>query len=306
MITYTGLITLVLMYMPWPIVANYQKPADFLAEAYGRENEEPATGHAAPLAAIGPMMADATALWGGGTVRTIVIRNPNDAGATVTIQRSPADGLNARGASTVYSGATGRRLSASAPAGAAINTAGVMLGLHLGQFAGPVLRWTYFLLSLTGTAMVGTGLLRSIGQRLNIGVPACPPAGMAAFLLANRLIPAALPGRAAMEVSAMFWVWFGMAALSCFRPVARAWPETLAVSAIAFALIPWVNLATTDRGFVASFARGDLLFVGVHLATSAIGGLLGIAAWRTAKPKSTLKTPRRVARAMPQEAMDAA
>ena len=208
------------------------------------------------------------------------------------------------------------------PPGAAINTAGVMLGLHLGQFAGPVLRWTYFLLSLTGTAMVGTGLLlwtakrtkpggrsflgMSIVQRLNIGVIACLPAGMAAYLLANRLIPADLPGRAAMEVSAMFWVWFGMAALSCFRPVARAWPETLAVSAIAFALIPWVNLATTDRGFVASFARGDLLFVGVDLATSAIGGLLGIAAWRTAKPKSTLKTPRRVARAMPQEAMDAA
>lgn len=323
MITYTGLITLVLMYMPWPIAANYRTPTDFAVEAYGREPEDEATGRHPPLAPVGPMLAASSRVWSGGTARTIIIRNPGDAAATVTINRSPADGLNARSASITYSGVTGGKLSASPPAGPALNTAGVMLGLHLGHFAGPVLRWTYFLLGLTGTAMVGTGLLLwtakrakpagrpflglRIVQRLNVGAIACLPAGMAAYLLANRLIPADLAGRAAMEVAAMFWVWFGMAALSCLRPIGRAWTETLACSAIAFAAIPWVNMATTSRGLAASLASGDWLFVAFDMATTAIGTMIGFAAWRSATAgKRSAQPRRRTGARVRQEAIDAA
>ncbi|WP_298398652.1 PepSY domain-containing protein [Sphingobium sp.] len=302
MITYTGLITLVAMYMPWPAVANYAKPAAFYAEAYGREDEEPAAGRAAPFAPIGPMVDAARAEWNGGTPRTIVIRNPNDAAATVTVQRSSADQINARAGSITYSGVTGARLSASPAPGVAIATAGVMLGLHLGNYAGPVLRWTYFLLGLTGTAMVGTGLLlwtakrRKPGakpffgfrlvERLNIATIACLPAGMAAFLLANRLIPADLAGREALEVKAMYWVWFGLAALTVLRPVKRAWPEALGLSAAAFLALPLVNMATTDRGLIASLMRGDTLFVAFDVAMIAIGALLGFGAWRATQVKT--------------------
>ncbi len=316
MITYTGLITLVLMYMPWPILANYQKPAAFAAEAYGRGIENVAIGRAAALAPIGPMTAAASREWHGGTVSTILIRNPNDAGSTVTIQQSSVDRLNARGGVITFSGVTGQRLAGSPPAGPAIATAGVMLGLHLGHFAGPVLRWTYFLLGLIGAVMVGTGLLlwtakRSkpnempllglrLVQRLNIIAIACFPAGMAAYLLANRLIPADLASRAVMEVAAMFWVWGGLAAMSCLRPIERAWPETLAVSAIAFVAIPWVNMATTDRGFIPSLASGDWLFVSFDLTMTAIGALLGFAAWRSARMGKRSTNPRRNATSRPE------
>ncbi len=296
MITYTGLITLVVMYMPWPIAANYAKPADFSVEAYGRDLEDAASGRAAPLVSVRPLIEEASREWAGGAARTVIIRNPGDAASTVTIQRSPADGLNARSGSITYSGATGRKLSASPPAGPAINTAGVMLGLHIAHFAGPLLRWTCFLLGLTGTAMVGTGLVlwtakrtrkdarpffgMRIVQRLNVGTLACLPAGMAAFLLANRLIPADMAGRAALEVSAMFWVWSGMAALFCLRPIERAWPEALVISSAAFLAIPWVNMATTDRGLFVSLAAGDWLFVAFDLAISAIGAMLAFSAWK--------------------------
>lgn len=310
MITYTGLITLVVMYMPWPAVANYAKPAGFFAEAYGRDADDPASGRAAPLAPIGPMVDAAAREWQGGRPRTIIIRNPNDGAATVTILRSSADQLNARGASITYSGVTGRTLSASPAPGTAIATAGVMLGLHLGNFAGPVLRWTYFLLGLTGAAMVGTGLLlwtakrRKPGakpffgfrlvERLNISTIACLPAGMAAFLLANRLIPAALPGREALEVKAMYWTWFGLAALMLLRPVRRAWPEALALSAAAFLSLPLVNSATTDRGLFASLRSGDTLFLSFDAAMIAIGALLAFGAWRPTRIKAAPVRKRRM------------
>ena len=38
-------------------------------------------------------------------------------------------------------------------------------------------------------------------------------------------------GRAALEVSAMFWTWFGLAALTLLRPGRCAWVEGLALSA---------------------------------------------------------------------------
>lgn len=296
MITYTGLITLVVMYMPWPIVANYHKPADFAVEAYGVEPEGEPSGRPAQLAPIGPMVQAATREWQGSRPSTIVIRNPDDAFSTVTLYRGGTDRLNARGGTISFAGATGKTLSASAEPGAAINTAGVMLGLHVANFAGPVLRWIYFLLGLTGAAMVGTGLLLwtakrrkpdakpffgfRLVERLNIGAIACLPAGMAAYLLANRLIPADMAGRSGMEVATMFWVWFGLAALSLLRPVARAWPETLWLSAASFAALPIVNMVTTDRGLPRSILTGDTLFVAFDCAFLAIATLLGFGAWR--------------------------
>lgn len=295
MITYTGLITLVLMYMPWPILANYKDPETFASQAYGADREDEPSGRAAALAPVGPMVDAAMREWHGARPRTVIIRNPGDDTATVTILRG-ADQLNARAAQVTHSGTTGTRLGGSPPQGPAITTAGVMLGLHMAQFAGPVLRWCAFLLGLTGAAMVGTGLLlwtakrRKPGQppffgfsmveRLNIGAIACLPAGMAAFFLANRVIPAGLPGRAGMEVSAMFWTWFGLAALSLLRPVRRAWVETLALAAMAFSAVPVVNALFTDRGLLPSLRTGDWLFVSFDIAMLAIAAALSFAAAR--------------------------
>lgn len=293
MITYTGLITLVLMYMPWPIVANYKQPETFAAQAYGNDPEDKPSGRSAALAPIEPMVEAAMREWHGARPGTVIIRNPGDDAATVTIARG-ADQLNARAAQITYSGTTGSRLAASPPQGAAVTTAGVMLGLHMARFAGPALRWCAFLLGLTGAAMVGTGLLlwtakrRRTGlpqffggglvERLNIGTVACLPAGMAAFFLANRLIPSGLPGRADIEVSAMFWTWFGLAGLSLLRPAHRAWVETLAVSAITFAAVPVANALLTNRGMLPSLRSGDWLFVSFDLAMLAIAAALAFAA----------------------------
>ncbi|MCJ8157215.1 PepSY domain-containing protein [Sphingomonas sp. LaA6.9] len=298
MITYTGLITLVVMYMPWPIAANYASPPAFSAEAFGMEAEQEPSGVRAPMIPISRLAAAATAEWSGGQPARIVVQNPNDMAATVTLIRSNADTLNARGQSVTYSAVNGRRISGSPAPGPAITTAGVMLGLHLGVFAGPTLRWTYFLLGLTGTAMVGTGLVlwtakrRKPGarpffgfrvvERLNIGAIACLPAGLAAFLLANRLLAADLPGRADIEVAAMFWTWFGLASLSVLLSVRRAWIVTLTASAAAFAAIPLVNALTTDRAFIRSLMAGDELFMAFDIVALTIAAALGFAAWRVA------------------------
>ncbi len=146
-------------------------------------------------------------------------------------------------------------------------------------------------------------------QRLNIGAIACLPAGMAAFLLANRLIPATLPGRADLEVSTMFWMWFGLAAASLLRPVRRAWIETLAIAAAICAAVPLVNALTTGRGLIHSIMVGDGLFIAVDLVMLCAAALLGFAAWHAARKPLPASRTRRVSgpkAAAPREMVDAA
>nr|WP_288249050.1 PepSY-associated TM helix domain-containing protein [uncultured Sphingomonas sp.] len=292
-ITYTGLVTLVVMYMPWPIVANYPQPARFAQEAYGLAADVEPTGRPAPLVAIAPLVRDAERRLGGAAGR-LVVSHPNDAAATVTVTRGNGASVAARGVSATYSGTTGRLLSASAPPGAAITTANVLLGLHMAQFAGPALRWTLFVLGLSGVAMVGTGLLlwtaarRRPGaapffglrlvERLNIAIIAGLPLGMAAFLLANRLLPAGMPGRADAEVAAMFWTWGAAALLQCARPPRLAWRDLFALGALAFAAIPIVDALATPR-----LAAGDPLFLAFDSAMAAMAVALAFASRRAAR-----------------------
>jgi uncharacterized iron-regulated membrane protein len=308
MITYTGLITLVTMYMPWPVTANYAKPLDFETRAYGLPAERPASGKLAPLVDIGPLVAQAEKAFGAPATR-LVVHNPNDSAATVSVYRHPSASLNARGPSVTYSGIDGRVLERSGDPGSAIATGGVMLGLHVAQFAGPALRWTYFLLGLTGAAMVGTGLLLwtakrrrpgaepffglKLVERLNIAVVAGLPTAMAAYLLANRLIPAAMAGRADMEVAAMFWTWGGLALLQFARPPGRAWAESFAIGALAFGAVPVVNAVMTARGLPMSLFDGDTLFAAFDGAMVAVAALLAIGARRAAR-KARAAVPRRV------------
>ncbi|MEG8039572.1 PepSY-associated TM helix domain-containing protein [Sphingomonas sp. LR60] len=306
-ITYTGLMTLVLMYLPYPIAINYKQPLDFGREAYGLASDAVASERNAPLVPIAPLVRDAEARLGMPAAR-LVVQQPGDAAATVAITGSAGARLNARTGTVVYSGATGALLQPPSGSGAALSTVGVMLGLHLANFAAPTLRWVLFLLGLTGAAMVGTGLLlwtaarRKPGavpffglrlvERLNVATIAGLPLGMGAYLLANRVVPAAAEGRAATEVATMFYVWGGAAVLQLLRPAKQAWAILFAAGAAVFAAIPVANALTTSRGLLASWRAGDGLFMGFDLAMLGVAALLGIAAWRAAR-RQAVRAPRR-------------
>ncbi|MEH3101475.1 PepSY-associated TM helix domain-containing protein [Sphingomonas adhaesiva] len=304
-ITYTGLMTLVVMYMPWPIATNYAKPIDFSYDAYGTAPEREASGRPAALVPIAPLLRDAERRLRGEPSR-VVIRNPGDAAATVTVSRSGARSIDARAPSVTYAGATGRVIAASPPAGPIVSTFGVMIGLHMAQFAAPALRWLLFLLGTTGAAMVGTGLLlwtaarRRPGaapfrglrlvERLNIAAIAGLPVGMAAYLLANRLLPANLAGRADLEVAAMFWTWGAVAAGQLLLSPARAWRVAFALGAIAFAATAVADVVLISRAW-----SGDTLFIAFDAALLALAALLAVAAQRAGRPRAA---PARRARAI--------
>ncbi len=319
MITYTGLVTLMSLYMPWGEQAAFKTPAErqqLRAETSAFVQPGKPSGQAAALAPIEDMVRQAQARWGRDNINRVTITHPGDASARVSITRGDEGRASVSPQFLLFEGPTGRLLQAKDSVGPAAETRGVMYALHLGRFGDTVTRWLYFLVSLAGTAMVGTGLVLwtvkrraklpdperpyfgfRLVERLNIAAIAGLSIAMAGMLWANRLLPLGLAQRAEWEVHAFFIVWGATLAWALLRPARRAWIELLWTGAAALALLPVLNALTTDRGLLASLRAGDWIFAGLELTLLALAALHVALAIRTARHKPKLRPQRQAAAA---------
>ena len=314
MITFTGLVTLASMYMPWGILANYDSPATFQEAVFGTSRDGVASGKLAPLPDLPALMHRASAAWGGRDVGVVRITNPGDAAATIELTRASNEALGSRGEVLVFD-MKGHQVGGSPAPGPAVQTESVMIGLHSGRFAQFGLRWLYFLSGIAGTIMVGSGLVLwtvkrrqrlpdperphfgfRLVERLNVAAIAGLSAGIAAYFLANRLLPTGLAERADWEVHTLFLVWLGVLLWAVVRPPKRAWIEGLWLAAGLFAAVPVVNALTTRRGFPVNLFSGDWLFVGFDLVMVALAVSFGAAALKLTRrwsAKSQTEAPPR-------------
>ncbi|MDR0227345.1 MAG: PepSY domain-containing protein [Burkholderiaceae bacterium] len=316
MITYTGLVTLALMYMPWANLATPMTPEQRMVAGQQLSAFVPPgkpSGQSAPLAPLAGMVREAEQRWGAGQVARLNVSLPGDAQSRVVVVRGDQGRVSISPQFMLFDGASGQLLQTQDRVGAAAETRGVLYALHMGRFGDLATRWLYFLVSLAGTAMVGTGLVLwtvkrrgrlanpdrphfgfRFVERLNIATVAGLSIGMAAMLWANRLLPVDLARRAEWEVHAMFIVWGATLAWALARPARRAWVELLWAGAAALALLPLLNALTTERGLLHSLRDGDWVFAGMDLALLALAGLHALLAVRTLrhKPKAKAGAPR--------------
>lgn len=308
MITYTGLITLMAMYMPWGQQAGIRTPAERQALSAQLAAVIPpvrASGEAVPLASVADMVRQAQAHWGGAVAGYVSVSHAGDAAARVSVSRGEAGRLSMSPQYVLFEGATGKQLAVHDSVGAAAETRGVLYGLHLGRFSDSVTRWLYFIVSLAGTAMVGTVLvlwtvkrrqkltaqaMPSLGlrmvERINVAAIAGLSLAMTAMLWANRLLPVDGPGRAGMEVQVFFGVWGVLLLHALLRPVRQAWREQLWLAAAALALLPILNALTTARPLWKSLAQGDWVFAGADMLFLALALLHALLAWRVRRTVS--------------------
>lgn len=311
MITYSGLIFMMFLYMPLVIAASYgpgeKNRQVFLDQVFVPAVVVKASGQPAALADLHGLLSQARQHWGDAPVRSIEVRHPGDRHARVVLRGDFAAGPLRAADVLVFDGVTGALL-ASHPAqtSAAKSFRDVMLGLHEGLFAGPALRALFVLSGLLGAAMIATGLvlwtvkrrqqlekgsgvaspgLRLV-ERLNVATVIGLPVAIAAYFWANRLLPLDLPGRAAWEMHALFLVWGALFVHAALRPAARAWVEQCVLSAAAFTLLPLLNALTTERWLGVSLPQGDWVMAGFDLAMLALGALFAALAWYLSRRRS--------------------
>lgn len=321
MITYSGLIFFCFTYMPFVVAATYGAGTAnrdvFFDAVFQRGGADPErAGIATPLASLTQMAGEAERRWGVGQIRSIDVRNPGDTNARVTFTRSHVTPTS-NGDRLTFDGASGMALeTATMPRSGPMLVNDTMMSLHEGLFAGPVLRWLYFLAGVVGTAMIGTGLIRwtakrrregathlglVLVERLNVGTIAGLPAAIAVYFWANRLLPVDLAGRAAWEVHALFLAWAALLLYPLVRPLRRAWIDEFRLAAALCGLLPVLNWLTTSRHLGNTLPAGDWVLAGFDLTLLAFGVAFALIAERLARlgPATDESLARRRAAAAP-------
>ncbi|MVW77793.1 PepSY-associated TM helix domain-containing protein [Bordetella sp. 02P26C-1] len=300
MITFSGLLIFVAMLLPAGINAAYDYPRQYSEERFPGLAPQKAAPGEAPLLPLGKFVTAAQSLWQGGIAGAVIVANPSKPNAIVSVQRSSEEKVSyARNPPSVqFDGVTGKLLKHHEDNGPAVTAADTVIGLHLGFFAQPVLRWLYFIVSLAGTAMVGTGLVlwvvkrrqksgaaksQQLSLRLVDGLNAGSIAGfclaIVVYFCANRLLPVDLPGRALWETRAFFMVW-GLSYLYAFVFPRRQWRDLWALAAVGALALPALNAMTTSRHLAASLADGDWVMAGFDLTAWAAAALMGWIAYK--------------------------
>lgn len=313
MITYTGLVTLMLMYMPWgPQVTYKGDQAAFTAEVFpasGPRDPKP-SGIAVQLTPVAPLITQAQQRWGEGTIGRITINNPGDAAATITLSRKADRGMSSAQPAMMFNGTTGKLLGeVGEDRGAVITTRSVLYGLHLGRFSDAWLRMLFFASGLAGCVMVATGLLLwAVKERnkytkvvaqggrvgwasrlvdgLNVGAIAGLMIAVPAFFWANRLLPVGMAGRGQAEIDLFFGVWAVAVVAGLAWPARRMWVIQLGVAAFLFAAIPVLNALTTVTHLGYSIPAGLWRVAGFDLVCLGLGAALAACCWHLVRKEN--------------------
>ncbi len=331
MITYTGIVTLMFMYLPWGVNVAYPKDEDaFFSEAFARlaDIETPSEGTATALP-IQQLLDAARAEWKGAQVSGFTLYHPGAANAVIDVYQRDGKRLSVDTPSLRYDAVSGALIEASPLSGGATQTRGVMYGLHLARFADWGLRALFFLSGLIGCLMVASGVvLWAVKERpkhaksgkigfglrlvdaLNIGAVAGLPIAFAAYFWGNRLLPVQMAERSDAEVNVFFYAW-GAALLAAFLwPKRLMWAWQLYLGAAMFLLIPVINALTTHAHLGVTLRNGDWVLAGFDLVMLAFGAVLAYCALRMQRWQPALsaaeKKKRQVAAAAAAKAQESA
>lgn len=296
MITYSGLVFLMFNYMPLILQTNFDNQQDFFSEIYPRSEIPTArSGEPAEMLPPGFFLEQGESL---ADDKRLVLYNlwyPGDRNARVVLsyQRTTPES-NTR--QIIFDGVTGEFISDDLPKRVGPRKLNdLLLGLHEGLFAGPTLRWLYFLSGLLGTAMIATGLALWVVKRsragatmshtgigfagrMNVAVLAGLPIAIVGYLLANRLLPVGIENRMAMEANVMFGLWLLISLYALIRPRDLILRDVSIFGALTSLALPVVNAVTSQRHLAASVSHGDWALAGVDLAVLLTGLVFGLVA----------------------------
>jgi len=162
-----------------------------------------------------------------------------------------------------------------------------VLGLHEAQFAGYDLRILLCLSGLAGAGLIASGLClwvakrqgdgrgprdaMAVLRRVNLGVLLGLPLALAAYGIANRLLPVGTPDRAAWEAHILFLAWAAAIALACVVAPVRMRRGCLLATGVAFLALPILNGITTSHHVVAAASAGQWSLAAVDMGFLLIG-----------------------------------
>jgi uncharacterized iron-regulated membrane protein len=305
MITYTGLVIFLFIYMPAAVDALFDGDNQAYYKAQGEQRlvtPRAALKQPAELVDLAPVLAQAQQRLG--AISGVAISNPGTAAARIEVR--PTLGYRialSKGQAMVFDGTSGELLRDVPDMQPAMLTQRVMAGLHFAQFGGYPMRWLYFLCALISSAMIATGLVLfcvkrrrkyasataaaqrwyKVAESFNVAFVAGLMLACVGLLWANRLLPVELAHRADWEVKTFFALWLLALLHAAVLPAQRAWAQQLGLTAILCIGLPVLGAMT---------AITDPAHHALEVTSVVLGLLLGYAAWRCGVPRKEIRPAR--------------
>jgi len=282
-------------------------------------------GVPAPLASVDAMVAEARRRWTAkgmaGEVGLVSANHVGDVNGYVSVWRAGTDRIANVSDGIHFKASTGEVLYEEPPLTAVGSVGNFLIGLHLQHFRHWLLRWFYVLGGLMGTVCLATGLIffvekrkkqhakaggqsRRVVDALAVSTITGMLVATMSILVANRLLPEALPSgwppRGDME-RYVFWGGWALAMIHAFvrsAPVAMdrlnpAWHEqcwAVAIMAVAAMLLNWI---TTGDHLLRTIGAGYWPVAGVDLSLLVTAGLAVLSARRLGrKALAAMPVPR--------------
>lgn len=308
-LAYTGVAIFVATYMPaGGMVAYGGDPLAFYEEVQGGYHRDELHKPAGDPIALQGLLTDAQKRWDGASLGWIIVEHPDDASSVVSVRRLDNSRIGSPQDALIYDATSGELLhQQQVPKG--YETYMWLVGLHMAQFGGQIVRVLYAILGLAGCAMLVAGTsvwLRKregrqlkglqIVRALNGAVFFGMPIASLALLWANRLLPDTLETRAAAEGWCFALSWLAIAGFAVLRrnhPVqmTRQLLGLLAVLAIG---LPVLNgFTTADGHLLASLANGDGVLAAIDMCLLVVGAACAWLSLRKSGDKhATIREPR--------------
>ncbi|AAN56404.1 PepSY domain-containing protein [Shewanella oneidensis MR-1] len=318
MITYTGLITLMLIYIPWTVSTAYPEDNQaFLKELNPARQTEKASGIKAEQVRLSQLLPRVQAQWGDAPIKQVTVSNPKDQNSQVTFYQNTGKDVTDESTLLVFSGVTGELKYASPhEVSGAVVTYDTMMSLHTARFAAPLLRILFFFCGLLGCAMVATGTLMwairlrqkqqkviDKGEKAGLGLRLVEglnfmfilglPLGAVAFCYANRLLPADFATRSAWEVHSFFIALCAMGVWAFIGRSRRHWQVALMLIGALYCALPILNALTSPSHFIDNIQSQQWALVGFDVFAVLLGAAMLFASTRLSEVATALPKPTR-------------
>jgi uncharacterized iron-regulated membrane protein len=229
---------------------------------------------------------------GEGNVWMIAVQNPANKHASVQVMRRVDDRLAVLADHVNFNGVTGEHLGTQTEWNAMARGYRTQAGLHFAMYGGYWVQSIYFILSLLATLMIAFGLvlftvkrekqtMHEFGDKsmfiyrfmhaMNIGTIMGGLAGVIAFFIANRLLPATIEHRELWEVTAFFAAWAVFIMHAQWVSYQRAWRKQLLSVALLWMLLPIITWIAVDRSLFGSIFNAEWVHAIVELGVMLFG-----------------------------------
>lgn len=308
MITYSGLVFMMFVCFPWIISTFYgpgeQNKQQFFHDAFVSLPDTTPTGLPADMLTVPALLEKVSPLMHTSRISLVEVEAPNDEAARIAFNSGVTESLLRSAEIITLNANTGELvLHRSQTDTTARGFRDVMLGLHEGLFAGPLLRLLYVVSGLMGCAMVATGLFYWVKSRkkkekklaprkdlrwvqaINISVVLGFPVALSIYFWANRLLPVAQANRSDTEVALLFAAWLVTLLIAMVLNTRKAVLCLASLGSLLYLLLPVVSASTAPRHLFNVHLHQDWVLAGFDLAALFTALLLGGLAWYAARRK---------------------